>query len=316
MPAPSYPAATLPWQADILQQHLQAVWPGVQVHTAAEVDSTSTRLLARAREPGGTTPCLLVAEAQTQGRGRNGRAWQSAPGASLTFSVAVPLAPADWSGMSLAVGVALAQALEPLGASTPLAPRLQLKWPNDLWLQDPGPGVGLGSPGSVAAAPGQAVQTGQTAGWRKLGGILIETVSVGAQRLAVVGVGLNVSARPLPPAGEAQALSSGYACLQELDARFTAPLALACVAPALLGALQGFEREGLSPWLEGFAQRDLLRGQEVSTTSADAPQGVAQGVDARGQLRLRRGGVLHAVSSGEVSVRPTTRPAPQTEGTS
>jgi BirA family biotin operon repressor/biotin-[acetyl-CoA-carboxylase] ligase len=62
----------------------------------------------------GEAPALLVvAEAQTQGRGRNGRAWQSLPGASLTFSLGLPLAPADWSGLSLAVGAALADAIEP-----------------------------------------------------------------------------------------------------------------------------------------------------------------------------------------------------------
>lgn len=307
MPALSYPVARLPWQADTLQQQLQAGWPGLQVHTAAEVDSTSTRLLARAREPGGTAPCLLVAEAQTQGRGRNGRAWQSVPGASLTFSVAVPLAPTDWSGLSLAVGVALAEALEPLSAATASAPRLQLKWPNDLWLRDEPPAA---RPGDAGAAVAQ----GPT--WRKLGGILIETVAVGAQRLAIVGVGLNVSPRPLPPAGEVQALSSGYACLQELDARFSAPQALACVAPPLMAALRQFEQEGLAPWLAAFARRDLLRGRAVATTLADVPQGVAEGVDTRGVLQLRSAGVLHAVSSGEVSIRPLPQAALQIEGTS
>ena len=63
-----------------------------------------------------TQPCLLVAEQQLRGRGRVGRSWQSRAGASLTFSLALPLSPVDWSGRSLAVGVALAGALEP---STP-----------------------------------------------------------------------------------------------------------------------------------------------------------------------------------------------------
>src|SRR5436305_15350183 len=86
-------------------------------------------------------PCLLVAEHQTHGHGRNGRVWQAAPGASLTFSLALPLAPKDWSGLSLAVGVALAQALDPpqAGAAASDAPRIGVKWPNDLWLPD-GPG--------------------------------------------------------------------------------------------------------------------------------------------------------------------------------
>jgi BirA family biotin operon repressor/biotin-[acetyl-CoA-carboxylase] ligase len=94
-----------------------------------------------------------VAEHQTRGRGRLGRGWGRSAGASLTFSLSLPLAPRDWSGLSLAVGVALADALEP-----PLdgaVPRIGLKWPNDLWL-DRRPGSG-----------------------RKLGGVLIETAGRG-----------------------------------------------------------------------------------------------------------------------------------------
>ena len=122
----------------------------------ARSESTNSELLERARDrpdaqvgpvlgdaaptvPGvsaarqaDTQPCLLVAEHQTAGRGRLGRSWQSARGASLTFSLALPLAPRDWSGLSLAVGVALAEALQPAGRDAPW--RLGLKWPNDLWL--------------------------------------------------------------------------------------------------------------------------------------------------------------------------------------
>ncbi|MCK7493397.1 MAG: hypothetical protein MZW92_19855 [Comamonadaceae bacterium] len=81
-------------------------------------------------------------------------------GQSLTFSLALPLAPADWSGLSLAVGVSLADSLHP---------QVRLKWPNDLWLDQ-----------------------------RKLGGILVETASHGdgqLQRTVVIGVGINI-ARP------------------------------------------------------------------------------------------------------------------------
>ena len=62
-------------------------------------------------------PCLLVAEQQTRGRGRLGRGWIASAGASLTFSLALPLAPEEWSGLSLAVGLALAEALDPTAAS-------------------------------------------------------------------------------------------------------------------------------------------------------------------------------------------------------
>jgi BirA family transcriptional regulator, biotin operon repressor / biotin---[acetyl-CoA-carboxylase] ligase len=304
------------WSAEALWQQLEPLLPGLSVEVVARTDSTSTRLLERARatsgrrdgpitrpgaldaipEPhtphgrrqGDTSPCLLVAELQTSGRGRLGRNWQASPGASLTFSLSLPLAPADWSGLSLAVGVALAEALEPqaggLADASSQPPRIGLKWPNDLWLMD---------------APGRG---------RKLGGVLIETVAVGQRRLCVVGVGLNVLPQPTHD------LSSGYACLQEIDPLATAPRAMAALALPLVVSLLRFEREGLAPFAAAFARRDLLIGQPVSTTLAEVPEGVAEGVDERGALRVRAGS-LHALVSGEVSVRlKAAPPAPDAAG--
>ena len=209
------------------------------------------------------------------------REWTSSAGASLTFSLSLPLQPVQWGGLSLAVGLALAEALEPgpagsgLAGDAPAPPRLGLKWPNDLWLLD-GPGRG-----------------------RKLGGVLIETVTVGQHRLCVVGVGLNV----LPqPAGGAQGLASGYACLQELDPGASAPAVLARVTPRLARALRRFEAQGFAPLVAAYQRRDLLRGQTVSITVPEALQGTAEGVDDQGAL-LVRSGALHRVVSGEVSVR-------------
>lgn len=289
----------LQWGAESLWQQLEPLLPGLSVEVVARSASTNTALLERARvrvEPAtdelvqvrksiesaafgrraaDVQPCLLVAEHQTGGRGRMGRVWQSAAGASLTFSLSLPMNPTDWSGLSLAVGVALADALEPPG-STGKA-RIGLKWPNDLWLMDDG---------AEGAAPG-----------RKLGGILIETVMAGPTRLAVVGIGLNVLPQPL------EELSSGYACLQELNPAASAPWALVQVAAPLVRALREFERHGFAPFAERFAERDLLRGRAITTSQANLPEGVAQGVSPTGALRVQTGSGLHEVSSGEVSVR-------------
>jgi BirA family biotin operon repressor/biotin-[acetyl-CoA-carboxylase] ligase len=276
---------TLPWDTAGLQQALQASLAGLQVQALARIGSTNTHVLDLLRR--GAAPALLVvAESQTQGRGRNGRAWQSQPGASLTFSLGLPLAPVDWSGLSLAVGTALADAIDPAGQG---APRLQLKWPNDLWLRE-------------GADHGTGTSAG---GWRKLGGILVETVATGSGgRSCVVGVGLNVQ-----PCVDVQGLASGYACVHELDPLCTAPALLARVALPLLHALRRFERDGLAPFAAAFAHRDLLCGRRVSTTQADLPQGVADGVDASGALRVRHAGGVALVHSGEVSVRPAAEPA-------
>ena len=286
----------LHWGAEALWQSLEPLLPGVSVEVLAHAESTNTRLLDRARHSSGQRdgpitrpgelvsaapaertplgrrvadilPCLLVAEHQTRGRGRMGRDWVASAGASLTFSLSLPLAPAQWGGLSLAVGLALAQALDAAGP-----PRIAIKWPNDLWLID-GPGRG-----------------------RKLGGVLIETVSVGERRMCVVGVGLNV----LPQAIEG--LAHGYASLQEIDSAASAPAALARVAVPLVQALQRFEHAGFAPLAAAFAERDLLRGHAVTTTLPDLPHGVAEGVDEQGALRVRSEG-LHRVVSGEVSVR-------------
>ena len=302
LPAPA--GRPLAWDAERLWQQLQPLLPGVTVEVVARCESTNTALLDRARESSGwpdqpitapgaldalqalpavphgrragdTQPCLLVAEQQTHGRGRQGRPWQSQAGASLTFSLSLPLAPADWSGLSLAVGAALADALDPPDAGR--APRIGLKWPNDLWLVD---------------APGQG---------RKLGGILIETVAVGRNRMAVVGVGLNVAPQPVHD------LASGYACLRELDVRATAPAALHRVVPPLALGLRRYEREGFAAFADAYARRDLLCGWPVKTTSPGAAEGIALGVRANGALRVRSpDGRLHEITSGEVSVRPST----------
>ncbi len=126
------------------------------------MDSTNTELMRRARA-GQNEPVLLVAEAQTAGRGRLGRSWHSGhqPGAVLTFSLGLPLRLDDWSGLSLAVGLGVAQGLHPA---------LRLKWPNDVWLDE-----------------------------RKLAGILIETTQVGDLRYTVIGVGINI--HPLDATG-------------------------------------------------------------------------------------------------------------------
>ena len=312
----------LHWPTAMLCAQLAPLLPGLRVQAVAEIASTNSALLARARggdgQPADVLPCLLVAEHQSAGRGRQGKAWQSSAGASLTFSLALPLAPADWSGLSLAVGLALADTLDPEQPGQPAA--VGIKWPNDLLLRD--------APGSAAAG-----QHGQTAGiGRKLGGILIETVPMvgqaGHQRLVVVGVGLNL--QPLPAqAPDAPPLSWGHASLQELPALpagagglpdrllpLTAPQVLARVALPLVQALLAFEQRGFAPLQQRFAARDVLAGQAVLTTLPELPHGIADGVDATGTLWLRvpqagagRGAApapRWPVRSGEVSLR---RPA-------
>lgn len=250
-----------PWPAEAIWEAVAPSLPGFTVEVLPELDSTNTELMRRARA-GQTDPVLLVAERQTAGRGRLGRAWASEAGASLTFSLGLPLAPVDWSGLSLAVGVSLAETLHP---------DIRIKWPNDLWLAD-----------------------------RKLAGILIETAGAGsgstAQRFAVIGVGLNITAR------EAAGLATAPAWLQEVLPGLDAPQSLLrCVRP-LVQALRGFEASGFEPFQARFNARDALRDRAV--TLSDGTEGTAHGVAADGALLVHTSAGMKQITSAEVSVRP------------
>ncbi|MFN3304184.1 MAG: biotin--[acetyl-CoA-carboxylase] ligase [Roseateles sp.] len=228
----------------------------------AECGSTNTEALAHLRKGGG--PLLVSASRQTAGRGRLGRAWQS-DDAALTFSIALPLpAELDLAGLSLAVGCAVADALDPAGG------RIRLKWPNDLFLDG-----------------------------AKLGGILIETMPLpGERRGVVIGIGLNI--QPLPPEVDRSAYASGHAALQALDPAATAAATLDRLAPALRALLADFETLGFVPWQAAFARRDLAAGQRVRVGDQS---GIARGVSARGELLLETLAGLAPVSAGELSLR-------------
>ena len=110
-------SALPPWNDQAVQALTSSVHrlcPDACVEVVAHIDSTNSELMRRGPVRD-NPPTLLVALLQTAGRGRMGRAWQSQPGAGLTFSWGMHLAPTDWSGLSLAVGLALVDALDPDG---------------------------------------------------------------------------------------------------------------------------------------------------------------------------------------------------------
>lgn len=268
--------APIHWNAEALWEAVAPRLPGFTIDILPSVDSSNTELMRRARA-GDTAPTLVVAEQQTAGRGRMGKPWASSLGDSLMFSLALPLAPQDWSGLSLAVGQVLAEALQPGGATATHQPRIGIKWPNDLWLE----------------------------GDRKLAGILIETAHFGhGPRQVIVGVGINVRPR------HEQNLSTPPACLQDLDPRWDAPAALTAVIPPLVDCLQRFEADGFAPFRTAFAARDLLRGRPVRLS--DGTEGMAEGVGTDGALLVRTARGLEQITSSEVSVRPApgAPPAP------
>jgi BirA family biotin operon repressor/biotin-[acetyl-CoA-carboxylase] ligase len=246
---------------------------GLHVLCLPEVDSTNARVLALAAAgaPSGT---LLAAEWQTAGRGRRGRHWLGVLGASLMFSLLwrFERPVAQLSGLSLAVGVALARAMRALGATG-----VGLKWPNDvLW------------------------------GEAKLAGILIElSGDMLGPAAAVIGVGVNVRAG-------AQLTGQVGMPVADLETacgkRLTRNAVSIAVARELEAVLGGFERHGFAPlrdeWLAWHAWQD--RQVEVLGADGRVLSGRAVGVDHAGALLLDTGAGVQPILSGELSLRRVT----------
>lgn len=240
----------------------------IEVHW--QLDSTSSELLRRAASDDGAV-LVCLAEVQTSGRGRRGRAWQTPLGGGIAMSVLrrFDRGMAALSGLSLVVGLATAQALAQCGVDG-----VGLKWPNDLVARD-----------------------------HKLAGILVE---LGGDALgpchAVIGIGINVrldddALRAIDqPAIDVASLSEPAAASRNLI--------VACVLEHLLTALDRFQSSGFAAFAQSYASRDALRDRAVSVSNGGhARSGVARGVDARGALRVEFADGVASVDSGEVSVR-------------
>lgn len=247
-----------------------AVAAGVEtLEVAWSLDSTNSELLRRAPS---RRSAVLLAERQTAGRGRMGRAWASPLGAQVCLSVRRGFdgGLARLGGLSLVAGVAVAEALRALGVG-----QVGLKWPNDL-----------------------------VAGDRKLAGLLVEGGGEhGGPVHAVIGLGLNVRL----PATAAAAIDQPWTDLARLlDATALPPrnAIAAAVLAHLLPALDAFDHEGLAPFLPRYAALDALCGRPVRVSSGDtAIEGQAAGLAADGGLRVATAAGERIFHAGEVSVR-------------
>lgn len=268
------------WPAEAIWEQVAPVLPGFTVEVLPEIDSTNTELMRRAKAGRGE-PILLVADRQTAGRGRLGREWHELSERerveskttlpSLTFSLGMPLAPVDWSGMSLAVGLSIAQSLHA---------DIGLKWPNDLWVNE-----------------------------RKLAGILIETCAAGNIRYVVVGVGINIVKHTQNMISTTAPLRTAPAWLQELLPNISAPDALLRIAPNLIQTILNFSQQGFAPFQTQFNQRDVLLNRQVSVDGNNPNQqykitGIAKGVNKKGELEIETSQGIITIHSSEVSVKP------------
>ena len=243
------------------------------LEVAWSLDSTNSEMLRRDTPEHGSA--ALLAERQTCGRGRRGRAWASPLAAHVYLSIARRFdgGLARLGGLSLVAGIAACDALHAIGYT-----QVALKWPNDLVVVD---GSGL----------------------RKLGGLLVEGGGehAGAAR-AVVGLGLNVRM----PTAHAATIDQPWI---DLVAMASVPPVRNQVVAALLGhmipALAQFDADGLADFLPRFAAMDALAGRRVDVhEGAQAWSATALGIADDGALRVRDDTCRERrVHAGDISVR-------------
>ena len=246
-----------------IQQHLN----DVPVHTCAVIDSTNQYMMAQL-DRWQKGECLL-AETQTAGRGRRGRQWHSPFGSQFIMSMYWRLddGPSAAMGLSLAIGVAVVQALESAGYRD-----LSLKWPNDIYMAR-----------------------------RKLAGILVEmSAAVGGICHLVIGVGVNLN---LPDAVIAQ-LDQPCAHLAEQPVVVDRNQLSATIIRALRNALALFEKQGLTAFLMDWNRLDIFMQQPVQVLLGNQViHGIYCGIDEQGNMLLQDHEGMHKFVGGEISLR-------------
>jgi BirA family biotin operon repressor/biotin-[acetyl-CoA-carboxylase] ligase len=240
---------------------------GHRIHHYFRIDSTNSVAL-RLADQGADHGTVIVAEEQSAGRGRLGRAWYSEKASGIYASVILrpPLAPSAAPILTLLAGVAVHEALR---LSTALAP--DIRWPNDVLVNG-----------------------------KKVCGILTE-MSAEVDRLhsVVLGIGINVNHRVMPEdlrhTGTSLRIEAGK------------PVSRAQVFVALLKALEKYYellmRDGGGAIVNGWAAASTFaEGKQVRVlTGTGEYHAVTAGLDPGGALRVRRGdGREEALVAGEI----------------
>ena len=240
----------------------------LRIEVEREIDSTNAALKRRALSED-IHGVALFAETQTAGRGRLGRVWVSPPKSNIYLSLGwrTGLEPLELAGLSLAAGCAIGEGLE-----RNFGLKMQLKWPNDLYL-----------------------------GGKKCGGVLIDLVQSSNQDWTiVVGVGLNVA---MPNSG-GNDIDQPWT---DLGSHSAVPVTRNEVGGQLLGALvpllSSWQVGAFSQWRESWSRRDLMAGHQITVQQGNhSISGRADGVDQSGALRVVTNEGLTVVQSGEASM--------------
>lgn len=232
-----------------------------------EVDSTNAEVLRQIAENVPGTPAV-IADCQTAGRGRRGRVWSSPRGQNLYLSMALTFHGgfSVLDGLSLVLGVAVANALESLGAEG-----IGLKWPNDIFL-----------PGG------------------KLGGILIELqgeLQEGVVQV-IAGIGINVHMAEADGVDQPwRSLSNGCPSVP-----WTRNAIAGAIISAVLDASHQFSERGFGGFREPWQARDIFSGLSLQAKNGSV-NGVGAGIDDAGNYLVDTGEGVVPVRAGEISLR-------------
>ncbi|NWO04780.1 MAG: biotin--[acetyl-CoA-carboxylase] ligase [Alteromonadaceae bacterium] len=232
-----------------------------------EIDSTNREVARRLPSAGGRFP-VVMAETQTAGRGRLGRAWESPRGENIYLSIGLALKGgfAALEGLSLVLGVAVSRALEALGASP-----LGLKWPNDLYAFD-----------------------------KKLGGILVEIqgeLQEGYVQV-IAGIGINVHMQSSAIVDQPwTSLATSWPAIRWRRSEIAAR-----ILDELHFSVDLFQKDGFTAFREPWQVRDIFYDRPLKARDADL-EGIGAGIDGRGNYLLKQGIKTVSVGAGDISLR-------------
>lgn len=251
--------------AAAIAARLRALDHRAPVTVAAITGSTNDDARAAAIA-GAQHGAAFLADAQRRGRGRGGHAWHSPPGENLYLSIVLrpaDIAPREIAPLTLAIGVAVARAIE---ARFPEGSRASIKWPNDVLVDG-----------------------------RKIAGVLVESaLRAGAITAVVAGVGVNVKTLTFPADLADRATSLALLGARSLD---RSALAAALIA-GITRAADRFAAERLAPFLDDLRARDHLLGQPVTAIEA---RGIGAGVRDDGAYVIEvDGGARVPITSGAI----------------
>lgn len=242
----------------------------VELEVHHQLDSTNAHLLRRLQQgPPGKGYCVL-AETQSNGRGRRGRVWQSPYGRNLYFSMHWQFEQGMTSldGLSLLVGLSVARALQARADNS-----LLLKWPNDVLYKK-----------------------------SKLAGVLLEVTGdpTGLCHV-VIGVGININWQSEAATGIDQPWTSLMQITGDWHDRNKI---MAEILGNLHDNLPVFEKQGFAPFVNDWQELDAFAGQEaVLKQGDDSIFGIAKGVTEKGELQLLTDSGVQVFNGGEVSLR-------------